>query len=94
MSDGTYLTREEAIGVDEGTEFQGPDLAEAVRACLFWFQAEHSGFGTFYERMGLCDYAEWCCRKALGFPHDPEWKGVPTITIALKEASHGSDVHV
>ena len=60
------------------------DLLEAVEASCIWAIAEHDNLGTFHQKMGLRDYAEWCCDKALGRPHDEEWRGVPQIVIDLK----------
>ena len=57
------------------------DLLEAVRATCFWHEAEHQTLGTFYDRMDLCHYAEWCCDKALSRPHAEEWQGVPQIVL-------------
>ena len=60
------------------------DLLEAVRASAHWADAEQQTLGTFDMRMNLCSYAEWCCDKALGRPHDEEWTGVPHIVLEAK----------
>jgi len=56
------------------------EMREAVEACVQWFDAEDKYLGTFHDRMDLCCYAEWACRKALG-QDVGEFKGVPRILI-------------
>jgi len=57
------------------------ELLEAVQACMSWFIAESESLGTFNERVDMCSYSEWACRKALGLPCKDEWEGVPRIVI-------------
>jgi len=61
-------------------EFPPAEMREAVEACVQWFDAEDKYLGTFHDRMDLCCYAEWACRKALG-QDVGEFKGVPRILI-------------
>jgi hypothetical protein len=75
------------IEMPEGFKPSYEDLLEAVEASCIWAILEHDNLGTFYDRMDLCSYAEWCVDKALGLPHDDEWAGVPRLVLARKDAS-------
>ena len=57
-----------------------PTYKDAAEACIAWFDAESKGLGTFHQRMDLCKYSEWACRKANGEDLE-EFKGVPQIIL-------------
>ena len=75
------IERKDVLAEPEGFVPDYDELLEAVRASAFWAEAEHQTLGSFYDRMDLCAYAEWCCGKALGRPHDDEFRGVPQIIL-------------
>ena len=59
-----------------------PSLKDAVEASVAWFDAEHRGLGSFYDRMELSNYSEWACRKSIG-QDVGEYKGVPRLILSL-----------
>ena len=57
----------------------------ALEACWAWHVAESKGLGSFDARMELCNYSEWCVRRALasvyGQPFNEPYQGVPHLMI-------------
>jgi len=47
------------------------------------FEAESKNLGTYHDKMQLCSYSEWACKKALGLTKG-EWVPVPVITIGFE----------
>lgn len=49
-----------------------------------WFEAESepNKTTTFDERVELCNYAEWCARRALGLAAET-YEGIPHIGIDM-----------
>ena len=65
------------------------ELVEACEAFALWMSSEKlKEKYDFYDRMNLCDYAEFLNRKALakvrGEEFDETWEGVPQILIDLR----------
>lgn len=85
--------REAVLAAPHGYAPPYDDLLEAVKAYMLWQIAEDKNLGTFHAKMDLCSYAEWAGKKALGLPHDPEWKGVPRIVITMGEAPNAAVSH-
>lgn len=77
--------REAVLAAPHGYEPSYADLLEAVKAYMLWHIAEDKNLGTFHAKMDLCSYSEWAAKKALGLPHEPEWRGVPHIVITMGE---------
>ena len=77
------LLRDVLLGTPTWHVYSYPDMLEAVKAYMIWNLAEDKNLGTFQDKMDMCSYAEWAGKKALGLPHDKEWKGVPRIAISL-----------
>lgn len=73
--------RDELLAMPAGFVPSYADLLEAVKASCLWALAEQEHLGSFNTRLDLCSYAEWCCDRALGRPHDSEWHGVPRIVL-------------
>jgi hypothetical protein len=59
-----------------------PTLRDAAEANLAWFEAEDYSLGSFNDRMDLCKYVEWACKKALG-QEVGEFKGVPRFILTI-----------
>ena len=85
--------REAVLAAPHGYAPSYDDLLEAVKAYMLWHIAEDKNLGTFQAKMDLFIYAEWAGKKALGLPHEPEWKGVPRIVITMGEAHNGEVSH-
>lgn len=62
-------------------------LRHASQANLDWHESENKSLGTFWERVELCDYSQWCAKKALGLPCDEEYPGIPKLVLVRKEAT-------
>ena len=75
--------REAVLDAPAGYAPSYADLLEAVKAYKIWDMAEEKNLGSFHDKMDLCSYAQWAGNKALGLPHEPEWRGVPRLTITL-----------
>ena len=73
--------RDDLLAMPEGFTPSYDNLLEAVKASALWSIAKHNNLGSFHTKVDLCSYAEWCCDKALGRPHDEEWTGVPRIVL-------------
>ena len=59
---------------------ENPTKDEAIEACIAWFDAETKTLGTFHNRMELCNYSEWACRKVAG-QYVEEYKGTPQLVF-------------
>lgn len=77
---------ESVLAVPHGYVPSYDDMLEAVEAYVLWNIAEDKNIGTFHEKMDLYSYAKWAGNKALGLPHDSEWRGVPSIVITMRDA--------
>ena len=57
------------------------ELRHALEAEAAWHDAEDENpkTTTFEERMDLCHYSEWACKKALGRDVPDEYEGIPRI---------------
>lgn len=67
------------------TEFTSREdlLEQAVKANYIWHKAESENLGTFYDRMDLCQYSDWICKKAID-GDSKEFTFVPRIIIDFK----------
>ncbi len=58
-----------------------PTKDDALTAMIAWFDAESKSLGSFYDRMELCNYAEWAARKSIG-QDVGDYKGVPQLIFS------------
>lgn len=67
------------------TEFSDREalLEHAALANYIWHKAESESLGSFHDRMDLCQYSDWICKKAIERKEE-EFNFVPRILLEFK----------